>query len=141
MKRPKNHGLEDHLMNQMEQMDGIGDFLEDFVEQSHQTGARDEIRTRGLDRAKAFLLHSNQEYKSNKVPVVLAKEDVKNRTSRKRKRRGAALKKHESKLSQEEKRLKSLKLVESGIYSMIDDYRGLGGIKRQREITKQVSQE
>jgi hypothetical protein len=32
MKMPKIHGLEDHLIVSMEQWNGIGNFLEDFIE-------------------------------------------------------------------------------------------------------------
>jgi hypothetical protein len=32
---PKIHGLEDYLITMMEQWNGIGDFLEDFIEQAH----------------------------------------------------------------------------------------------------------
>jgi hypothetical protein len=35
-KLPKIHGLEDHLINMMEQWNGVGDFLEAFIEQAHQ---------------------------------------------------------------------------------------------------------
>ena len=50
MNGPKMHGMEDHLLAHMQRWKGIGDFCEDFVEQSHQIGVRDEIRTAGLDR-------------------------------------------------------------------------------------------
>ena len=30
----EDHGLEDHLITMMEQWNGIGDFLEDFIEQA-----------------------------------------------------------------------------------------------------------
>jgi hypothetical protein len=36
MKMPKIHALEDHLIATMEQWNGIGDFLEDFIEQANQ---------------------------------------------------------------------------------------------------------
>jgi hypothetical protein len=42
MNMPKIHGLEDHLIATMEQWNGIGDFLEDFIEQAHQFGMREE---------------------------------------------------------------------------------------------------
>jgi hypothetical protein len=37
---PKIHGLEDHLIPMMERWNGIGDFLEDFIEQAHQFGMK-----------------------------------------------------------------------------------------------------
>jgi hypothetical protein len=57
---------------------------------------------------------------------------VKRKTGRKRKR-NANTRMIESKISRETKRLKSIEDVESGKYSMIDDYRGKGGIRRTRE--------
>jgi hypothetical protein len=131
-KGPKIHGVEDHLRDQMNEVGGIGDFLEDFVEQGHQTGVKDEIRTKGLNRMKAFIAHSNWEFRNNRVGVVLAKEEVKRKTGRKRKR-NANTRMIESKISRETKRLKSIEDVESGRYSLIDDYRGKGGIRRTRE--------
>jgi hypothetical protein len=131
-KGPKIHGVEDHLRQQINEIGGIGDFLEDFVEQGHQSGVKDEIRTKGLNRIKAFEAHSNWEYRNNRVGVILAKEEVKRKTCRKRKR-SANERRTESKISRERKRLRSVESVESGKYSMIDDYRGKGGIRRTRE--------
>jgi hypothetical protein len=85
-KGPKIHGVEDHLREQMNEIGGIGDYLEDFVEQGHQTGVKDKIRTKGLNRMKAFIAHLNWEFRNNWVGVVLAKEEVKRKTGRKRKR-------------------------------------------------------
>jgi hypothetical protein len=42
MKMPKIHGMEDHLIASMEQWNGIGNFLEDSVEQTHQFGMEEE---------------------------------------------------------------------------------------------------
>ena len=83
MRGPKIHGVEDHLRDQMIHYNGIGDFFEDFVEQGHQTGVRDETRTRGLTRMKAFIAHSNWEIKRNRVEVISAKEEVKLKTETK----------------------------------------------------------
>ncbi len=60
--------------------------------------------------------------------VVLAKEEVKRKTGRKRKR-NANTRRIESEISRETKRMKSIEDVESGRYSLIDDYRGKGGIR------------
>jgi hypothetical protein len=121
-KGPKIHGLEDHLVEQMVIYGGIGDFCEDFVEQAHQFGVKEELRTRGLRRNNAFLSHSKWEWMSNQVGVRHAKELVKKRTSRKRKQ-GTLESKRASKISRDDKRMASLMLVESGAYSIIDDYR------------------
>ena len=41
IKMVKNHGIEDHLLDQIKH-NGIGCFIEDFIEQAHQFGMLDE---------------------------------------------------------------------------------------------------
>ena len=53
----------------MQRYRGIGEFCEDFEEQSHQTGVKEELRTRSLTRGKAFKSHSTLELKSNQVGI------------------------------------------------------------------------
>jgi hypothetical protein len=124
MRGPKVHGLEDHLVDQMVRYNGIGDFCEDFVEQAHQIGVRDELRTRNLTRSKAFRSHSKWEWMSNQVSVQQAKGEMKKITTRKRKR-SSQVEEHrkERKLSRDEKRLGSLLAVENGNYDIIVDFR------------------
>jgi hypothetical protein len=57
--------MEDHLVEQIlkvefgEKLRGIGQFTEDFIEQSHQVGFREEGRTRGLrDHATKETAHT-----------------------------------------------------------------------------------
>ena len=119
---PKIHGLEDHLVEQMIAYNGIGDYCEDFVEQSHQDGVKEELRTHGLKRTKAFLSHSKWEWSRNQISVIKAKHHIKSATGRKRKR-GVEERIAERKLSRIEKRNLSLERVESGTYSEIQDYR------------------
>jgi hypothetical protein len=45
MKMPKIHGSEDHLIASMDPWNGIGDFLEAFIQQAHQFGMKEEKRT------------------------------------------------------------------------------------------------
>ncbi len=87
MKMPKIHGLEDHLIASMEQWNGIGDFLEDFIEQAHQFGMKEEKRTANMrDRVRAANSHSKWEWADKmSSDVRIAKEEVKVKTSRKRK--------------------------------------------------------
>ncbi|WP_288993338.1 hypothetical protein [uncultured Marinobacter sp.] len=87
MKMPKIHGLEDHLIASMEQWNGIGDFLEDFIEQAHQFGMKEEKRTANMrDRVRAANSHSKWEWADKmSSDVRIAKEEVKEKTSRKRK--------------------------------------------------------
>ena len=90
---PKVHVLEDHLVEQLLKEEhgvslrGIGEFTEDFVEQAHQFGFRDEGRTRGLkDHAAKARSHSNWEHRALNPAVQLKHQEVTNITSRKRKR-------------------------------------------------------
>ena len=58
----KIHGIEDHLVKQMRDFNGIGCFLEDFVEQAHQFGMRDEKRTANMpDRKRKYNIHLSNE--------------------------------------------------------------------------------
>ena len=45
MQMIKIHGVEDHLFDQIKHYNGIGCFIEDFIEQEHQFGNLDESRT------------------------------------------------------------------------------------------------
>jgi hypothetical protein len=122
MQGPKIHGMEDHLLEQMIRFNGIGDFTEDFVEQAHQYGVKEELRTRSLNRGKAFKSHSRWEFTSNQLGVQRAKEEVMKLSSRKRKR-GTEDKKIASKLTRDERRMNSLLAVENGNYTVVEDYR------------------
>jgi hypothetical protein len=56
---PKLHAIEDHLCDQMQKLNGIGDLGEDWVEQAHQVGIRDERRSRSIkDCSAAAILHT-----------------------------------------------------------------------------------
>jgi hypothetical protein len=67
MKMSKIHALEDHLIATMEQWNEIGDFLEDFIEQAHQFGMKEEKRTANMiDRMTAANSHSEWEW-ANKM--------------------------------------------------------------------------
>ncbi len=58
---PKAHAIEDHLLQQVTHLKGIGDLGEDFLEQSHQDGIRDYARSKNSKREHAALLHSKWE--------------------------------------------------------------------------------
>lgn len=45
---PKLHALVQHLADQFEEYGGVGDYDEQFVERSHQTGKRDMFRSRAI---------------------------------------------------------------------------------------------
>ena len=81
------HGIEDHLVKQMRDFNGIGCFLEDFVEQAHQFGMRDEKRTANMpDRKRKYNSHSSNEVASLNAEVIAHKEVVSNKSKRKMKR-------------------------------------------------------
>ena len=44
-KMVKIHGIEDHLLDQIKDYGGIGDFIEDFIEQAHEFGMLDEKKS------------------------------------------------------------------------------------------------
>jgi hypothetical protein len=74
---PKIHGLEDYLITMMEQWNGIGDFLEDFIEQAHWFGTREAKRTANMrDRVRAANSHSKWSDKMSSN-VRIAKVEVK----------------------------------------------------------------
>ena len=70
----KIHGIEDRLVNQMRKFNGIGCFIEDFIEQAHQFGMKDKKRTANMrDREKAAYSHSSFEVASQNVDVIAQK--------------------------------------------------------------------
>jgi hypothetical protein len=61
-KLPKYH-LFEHWLEQIVKYRGIGDFAEDFIEQAHQFGMKDEKRTANMrDRVRTAISHSKWEY-------------------------------------------------------------------------------
>jgi hypothetical protein len=45
---PKSHGSEHHACDQLELLQGLADFCEDWVEQLHQLGLKNNRRTKGV---------------------------------------------------------------------------------------------
>ena len=79
----KIHGIEDHLVKQMRDFDGIGCFLEDFVEQAHQFGMRDEKRTANMtDKKRKYTSHSKSEVASLNPEVIAHKKVVSQKSKR-----------------------------------------------------------
>ena len=65
-KMVKIHGIEDHLLDQIIKYNGIGCFIEDFIEQAHQFGKIDEKRTANMrDREEVAHNHSKNKNISN----------------------------------------------------------------------------
>ena len=51
----KIHVVEAHLFDQIKYFNGIGCFIEDFIEQAHQFGNLDESRTGKIERQRKSL--------------------------------------------------------------------------------------
>ena len=71
----------------MERWNGIGDFLEDFIEQAHQFGMKEEKRTANMrDQVRAANSHSKWEWADKMSSNIrVAKEEMTKTTSRKQK--------------------------------------------------------
>ncbi len=77
MEAPKPHTIEDHLCDQMQHWKGIGNLGEDWVEQAHHDGIKDEGRTRAIkDHKAAAHLHCRWEHKRKLPPVTLRSDEV-----------------------------------------------------------------
>ena len=71
---PKVHILEDYLLSQLVMFKGLSDYSEDFVEQAHQTGIREEDRTLAIhNRHRVAELHCKMEHKPS-LPIVKEKQ-------------------------------------------------------------------
>jgi hypothetical protein len=59
---PKCHGSEDHACDQLEFLWGLADFCEDWVEQLHQLGLKNNRRTKTIrDRERKYKLYTHWE--------------------------------------------------------------------------------
>ena len=101
----KIHGIEDHLVNQMQRYNGIGCFIKDFIEQAHQFGMKDEKRTANTrDRCRVANSHSKWEKMAQNIQVIAKKEEVCTRSKRKLTILRGEEKKKSMKKAKEEKR-------------------------------------
>jgi hypothetical protein len=81
---PKLHVLEDHLYSQLSLFKGLGDYSEDFVEQAHQVGMREEARTFAMkDRNRIAEIHCRNEHKRSLPAVKNIQAAVAEKSSRK----------------------------------------------------------
>ena len=82
-KMPKIHGIEDHLLDQIIMYNGIGCFIEDFIEQAHQYGILEERKSANMrDREKVAHNHSKIEIIRNNGKVINKIIGVKRNTRR-----------------------------------------------------------
>ena len=85
---PKIHGIEDHLLDQIIKYNGIGCFIEDFIEQALQYGMLEERKSANMrDREKAAHNHSKMEMIRNNGKVINKIIEVKRNTRRVQKKR------------------------------------------------------
>ena len=86
MKMIKKHGVEDNLFEQIEKFNGIGYFIDNFIEHAYQFGMLDEKRTGKMrDINNAFVYHSTNEWISINGDEKNKIIEVKHNTRRKRK--------------------------------------------------------
>jgi len=125
----KIHGLEDHLVPQMRLFKGIGCFIEDFIEQAHQFGMKEEKRTANMrDRKKAANSHSAWEHASHHAEVIAVKKESSARSKRKLMKSSAEEKNVRNKIDREETRKYCLENA-TLISNPIDDYK-----KKKRQV-------
>ena len=75
-------------MDQIKKYNGIGCFIEDFIEQAHQFGMLDEKRKANMrDRIKPSFNHSKNGSISNNGEVKLKIEQVRMQTRRRQNKR------------------------------------------------------
>ena len=143
---PKVHAVEDHLLDQIRRLKGIGDLTEDFIEKSHQDGIIDHSRTKNsltLD-AKAKQ-HSKREHKRLLPSVLCVAEKVQNRSKRFKTRHD-----HENGTSakvfvtRSEERIKTVmenkKRVREDALQITSEYQGIIYLKSGRDISLQEAE-
>ena len=88
---PKCHGSEDHACDQLELLKGLADFCEDWVEQLHQLGLKNNRRTKTIrNRDQKYKLYTHWEQLSGNRNVQRIKKEVNQKRKRKLKNtRGA----------------------------------------------------
>ena len=88
-KGPKIHAVEDHLLSLMKRWNGIGCFLEDFVEKEHQTGKLEDKRTGNMgNKNRQASSNSRHEWARKMVPKIkLERDRIKSELTSKRRKR------------------------------------------------------
>ena len=85
---PKIHGIEDHLLDQIIKYDGIGYFIEDFIEQVHEYEMLEERKLANMrNRNKATNNHSKIGMIRSNGKVINKIFEVKRKTRRVQKKR------------------------------------------------------
>jgi beta-lactamase class D len=74
---PKCYGSEDHACDQLEFLKGLADFCEDWVEQLHQLGLKNNHRTRTIrNRDRKYKLYTKWEQLSGNRNIQRIKKEV-----------------------------------------------------------------
>jgi hypothetical protein len=80
---PKVHTIEDHLVEQVRRLKGIGDLGEDFIEKYHQDGKINHSRTKNsLSLGAKAMQHSRREHKHLLPSVQCHAEQIRNKSKR-----------------------------------------------------------
>jgi hypothetical protein len=81
---PKCHASEDHACDQLELLKGLADFCEDWVEQLHQLGLKNNRRTKTIrNRDRKYKLYTQWEQLSGNRNVQRIKKEVNKKRKRK----------------------------------------------------------
>ncbi len=81
---PKCHGSEDHACDQLELLKGLADYCEDWVEQLHQLGLKNNQRTKTIrNRDRKYKLYTRWEQLSGNQNVQRIKTEVNEKRKRK----------------------------------------------------------
>jgi hypothetical protein len=80
---PKCHGLEDHACDQLEILKGLGDFSENWVEQLHQLGLKNNRRIKTTrNRNRKYKLYPQWEQLSGNPNIQRIKKEVNEKRKR-----------------------------------------------------------
>jgi hypothetical protein len=81
---PKCHGSGAHACDQLEFLQGLADFCEDWVEQLHQLGLKNNRRTKTVrNRNRKYNLHAKWEQLSGNRKVQAIKQEAHKKRKRK----------------------------------------------------------
>ena len=129
MQMIKIHGVEDDLFDQIKHYNGIGSFIDDFIEQAHQFGNLDESKSGKLrDREKVYNHHSTYEWIGLNGHVINKTVEVKQNSKRKMKQKNSFITKKKTKQS----KIKSTRqeCIETASLCNIDEVEDLSLRKR-----------
>lgn len=117
---PKVHLLEDHVLVFMLKYGGLGDYDEEFVERSHQTGVRGMVRNKfsARDQVRKYINLSRWEHAGANPLVAKVKEEVAEKRKSTKRKPAKVSKKAAKRGKKEEGRKRSL--GEAGLYENAD---------------------